>query len=162
MFPVVRNGNTQMGEMLYSDFKRRKDNPQTPAMMRKILNTGTTVTEEGIHLPPGSVMLNIDKFRIQRVVIKIAQELFFLDEGIYMPCKNCKDIRLCHNPLDVPELYRLSWNGAKGKAVHDAVFSYRGFKFENLYLISLLFWESVMFCCSFEYPLLLMNNCKTP
>lgn len=160
MLSIV-NDNAPIGQMIFSDLKRRKHKPQIQAVMRKILKTSTTVTEEGILLPPGCCMLNIDKIRIQRIVIKICQGLFFRDKKLYMPCKNCIDINLYSKLSDVPEFYELSWHGAESKAACNDVFSYRGFHFENLYVLSLLFWESVMFCCTFEYPLYNIN-CKIP
>jgi len=150
MYGVVQKNNQQVGQMIRRDFGRRTHNPQTPAMMRNILRTFTTVTEGGIHLPPGIVQFSVDQYRSQRVVIKIAQGLFYLDRGVHMPRKNCRDIRLCLDESDVPELYTLSWQGAESKMVCRDVFSFRRFEFENLHLFSMLFWESLMFCCAFE------------
>ena len=150
MYSIVGKNNQEMGQQILADFARRTHKPQTPAMIRNILKTSRTVTEGGIHLPPGVVQLSVDQYRSERVVIKIAQGLIYLDCGVHLPRENCKDIRLCIDESDVPELYSLSWQGADSKMVCVDVFSYRRFEFENLHLLSMLFWESVMFCCAFE------------
>jgi hypothetical protein len=149
MYYVV---NEQMGRSIHRDFARRTHQPQTPVMMRSILKTCTEITKGGIHLPNGIVQFSVDKYRAQRVVIKIAQGLFYLDCGHYMPRDNCRDIRLCVTESDIPEFYTLSWQGAEPKMVCHDVFSYRRFEVEQLHLFSMLFWESVMFCAAFEDP----------
>ncbi|MGA2797059.1 MAG: hypothetical protein ABSE63_05750 [Thermoguttaceae bacterium] len=153
MYGIVQKNSQQMGQTIFRDFARRTHKQQTPAMMRSILKTFTTVTSGGIHLPSGIVQFSVDQYRCQRVVIKIAQGLFYLDRCIHMPRENCKDIRICLEESDVPELYSLSWQGADSKMVCGDVFSYRQFEIETLHLFSLLFWESLMFCCAFEDPL---------
>jgi len=149
MYYVV---NEQMGRTILRDFARRTHCPQTPRMIRSILKTCTEITEGGIHLPNGVVRIPLDEYRTQRVVIKIAQGLFYLDCGHYMPRDNCKDIRLCVGESDIPEFHSLSWQGAELKTVCDDVFSYRHFEVQQLHLFSMLFWESVMFCAVFEDP----------
>ena len=88
---------------------------------------------------------------MQRVAIKIAQGLFYLDQKRFVPRENCKDIYLCEQVADVPEGY---WGCARAeeKSVLPAVFSYRRFEFENMHLFSMLFWEAFMFCAAFEDP----------
>jgi hypothetical protein len=150
MYGVVQTNNQRMGKQILADFARRIHKPQTPAIMRHIRKTFTTVTEGGIHLPPEVVQFSVDRYRSQSVVIKIAQGLIYRDCGVHAPRESCKDIRDCLDESNVPELYRLSWQGAESKTVCPDVFSYRRFEFENLHLLSMLFWESLMFCCAFE------------
>ena len=152
MYGIVKKNNEQMGQTIQNDLGRRTHRPQTPAMMRNILRTFKTVTEGGIELPPGLVEYSVDQHRCQQVVIKIAQSLFYLDCGAYMPRQNCKDLRLCLDESDVPEFYTMSWAAAESKMVCPEVFSFRRFEFDNLQLFSMLFWESLMFCCAFENP----------
>jgi hypothetical protein len=152
MYSIVGNNNQEMGQQILADFARRTHRPQTPAMVRNILKTSRTVTEGGIHLPPGVVQLSVDQYRSERVVIKIAQGLLYLDCGVHLPREHCKDIRLCIHESDVPEFYSLSWQGAGAKMVCPDVFSFRRFEFENLHLLSMLFWESLMLCCAFDDP----------
>jgi len=152
VYALVQKGNRTMGQVVHHDLLRRTSKPQTPAMVRSLLKEFRTVTEAGIHLPPGIVQFGLDKYRTQRVAIKIAQGLFYLDEKRYIPRANCKDIRLCEFESDVPELYQLSWRGADAKSVLPAVFSYWRFGFDNLHLFTMLFWEAFMFCVAFESP----------
>lgn len=135
---------------IHRDFARRMHQPQTPAIIRSILKTFREITKGGIHLPDGIVQFSVDKYRAQRVVIKIAQGLFYLDYGRYMPSDNCVDIRLCVTESDIPEFYTLSWQGAELKTVCHDVFSYRIFEVKHLRLFSMCFWESVMFCAAFK------------
>jgi hypothetical protein len=153
MYAVVRKNNEQMGQTILRDFSRRTHKPQTPAMMRNIRKTFTTVTEGGIHLPPGIVEFSVDKARSERVVTKIVQGLFYLDRGVHMPRHNCRDIRMCVDESDIPEFYTLLRQGAESKMVCRDVFSFRRFQFEDLHFFSMVFWESLVFCCAFEDPL---------
>jgi hypothetical protein len=152
MYPLVRDGNRAMAQVVHRDLKRRTNKPQTPAIIRSLLKEFRTVTEGGILLPRGMVQFNIDAYRVQRVAMKIAQELFYLDKDQHVPRANCKDIRLCESESDVPELYQFSWRGAEARAVLPAVFSYRRCEFDNLHLFSMLFWEALMFCVALERP----------
>lgn len=152
MSPIVGKNNPQMGKTIFADFARRTHKPQTPAMIRNILKSYSHVSNGGIYLPPGIVQFSVDKDRTQRVIIKIAQGLIYSDCDVYAPSENCKDIRLCSDKSDVPEVYSLSWQGAESKTVCQKVFAYRRFELENLHLLSMFFWESLMFCCAFEDP----------
>lgn len=152
VYPLVRKGNPAMGELFHRDLMRRTNKPQTPAMVRRLLKDFRSVTEVGIHLPPGIVAFDLDKHRMQRVVIKLAQGLFYRDQERYLPQQNCKDIRLCELESEVPELYQLSWQGAERRSVLPEVFSYRRFEFDDLHLFTMLFWEAFIFCAAFEDP----------
>ena len=152
IYPLVRNANGPMTQVVHRDLMRRTRRPQTPAMARKLLKDFHTVTKGGIYLPPGIVQFNLDKYRIQRVAIKVAQGLYYLDRQGYMPRANCKDIRLCELESEVPELYQLSWLGAEAKSVLPVIFLYRRFEFDNLHLFSMLFWDAFMICAAFEAP----------
>ncbi|MEK7793591.1 MAG: hypothetical protein AAB353_03635 [Candidatus Hydrogenedentota bacterium] len=150
--PFVNKGNHAMWHILHQDLVRRVNKPQTPAMARRLLKEIKTVSDGGIHLPSGIVYLKLEKYRMQRVAIKIAQGRFYLEHKRFLPRQNCKDIRLCETEADVPELYQFSWQVANAKSVLPAVFSYRCFLFEDMHLFSLLFWESFMICAAFENP----------
>lgn len=147
--PLVQQGNPHMGKTILRDLSRRRRKPQTPAMVRRIVKTARRVTEGGIHLPPGVVELAIDRRRIERVVIKIAQGLSCLDRHLFLPPRACKDIRLCTDEGAVPEMYALSWQVGPTRAVCEKVFSYRHFKLDDFHLWSMLFWEGFMFCTAF-------------
>lgn len=149
LYPLVADNNPIMGSVILRDFKRRAHKPQTPAMIRRILKTTTKVTEGGIHLPSGKIELSLDESRLQRVVIKIARGVLCLNDVAYIPESNCVDIRLCQSESEVIELYRLLWKASPLHGNYPKVFSYKYFHFDNNHLISLLFWESIMYCLCF-------------
>lgn len=176
LYFLVANANPAMADLILSDLERRAKKPQTPTLLRAILQTSGTTTGGGIVLPPPVVRLAADEYRIQQVAIKIGRCLFYRDHNRVMPYENCRDIRLCEREEDVPEVYRLSWELSKvtvnrlvqleptGNVVAmdaDAgaplgtcqqVFEYRTAYIEprRLHLYSMRFWEAFMFCMAFE------------
>ena len=178
LYPLVANVNPRTSEVLLDDLKRRAKKPQTPTLLRAILQTSQTTTGGGIVLPPGMVRLNVDEYRIQQVAIKIGRCLFYRDHKRFMPYENCKDIRLCEREEDVPEFYTLGWELSKVKVnrlvpsepcgnvvavdneagtpltVCRQVFEYRAAYIESKrsHLYSMRFWEAFMFCMAFEDP----------
>lgn len=148
----VLNQKPPITKHLMSDFHRRSQRPQTPALLRKILKEVSNITPGGIYLPNRIRQVQIDKYRIQRVVLKIVRGLFYIDNRSFLPLEKAKDIRFYSNNSDAPELYRLYWPYVKLRCVCPDVFSYKYFKFDNLHLYSLMFWETVMFCVAFENP----------
>lgn len=153
MHIVVQDNNPSMGQVLHMDLARRTHKPQTPAMLRNILKTFAPVTSGGIYLPPPLLRFEVDRYRAERVVLKIVRGLFFLDHGRHLPLENCKDIRLCLAKSDVPEIYARMWEAGPAKTICPEVFSYRHFEVKGLHLWSLLFWEAFMFCIAFQDPL---------
>jgi hypothetical protein len=164
----VLNKRPPITPHLIGDFSRRAGKPQTPAMTRRILKGVSNITPGGIHLPNGILQVEIDQWRVERIVLKIARGLFYIENKNFMPLQNAKDIRFCLNENEVPELYRLYWPAIKLTGVYPKVFSHKYFnarkysasgkhpELDKLHLYTLLFWEAVMFCVAFEYPLL--NN----
>ena len=150
MYAAVERCNQKMAKLIYDDLQRRADKPQTKAMARRLLKDFKKVTDGGIHLPDGIVQFAIDEYRIQRVTLKIAQGLVYLETNRYMPLENAKDIRLCLEENEVPELYQLSFKASPIKGACPQVFSYRYFKFDTNHLLSMFFWESFMFCTLFD------------
>lgn len=178
LFPLVANAGQRIAGVIFDDLKRRAAKPQTPALLRSILQSSKSVTDGGIILPSGTVRLDADEYRLQQVAIKIGRCLFYHDHKRFMPYENCKDIRLCESEEAVPELYSLSWNMSKvnvhdlvpvkpggimvvndpeagqPSAVCEHVFDYRAayLEEERLHLYTLRFWESFMFCMAFMAP----------
>lgn len=151
-FPLVTNANPEMRQLFDRELRRRAAKPQTQAMLRRLRRDFRRVTRGGLYMPRGMLVFELDKWRIQRVAIKIAQGLFFREFVRFLPRENCKDFRLSEHPTDVPELYRISWHGASAETVLPEVFSYRRLEFEDMQLLSLLFWKSFMVCMAFESP----------
>ena len=184
LYPLVANVNPRTADIIWDDLERRAKKPQTPTLLRGILQTEQTVTGGGIVLPPGMVRLDVDAYRLQQVAIKIGRFLFYRDHKRIMPYENCRDIRLCEREEDVPEFYRLSWELSKVKvdslvpsmpgevvvigdreagaplAACRQVFEYRPACIgpKRLHLYTLMFWEAFMFCMAFEDPDAVSHN----
>jgi hypothetical protein len=113
LYLLVANANPTMASIILGDLERRARKPQTRKLMRSILGTQRSTTASGVVLPRNFACLDVDKYRVQQVAIKIGQCLFFRDNQRYVPSENCKDIRLCESENDVPEMYQLSWELSK-------------------------------------------------
>lgn len=162
LFIEVLNKKPSITASLKNDFYRRADKPQTPALIRKISKGISNTTSGGIYLPHGIHQVEIDQLRIERVVLKIARGLFYIENNSFLPLQTAKDIRFCLNESEVPDLYKLYWPHVKIKGVYPKVFSYKYFntckfsladkcpELDKLHLYTLLFWEAVMFCVAFE------------
>ncbi len=151
MSAPVGRGNPSFYRIMHGDFARRAHKPQTPAMMRSILKTITTVTPGGIHLPRGLYQVMADEWRLNRVVIKIARGLFCLDHARFMPEGNCFDLRFCDEAEKIPEVYQFK-HPDQPKGACCEVFSYTHFDFDGKYFWVLCFWEAFAFCTAFADP----------
>jgi len=165
-FPIVQNANAKMASLLEAEIRRRSKSFQIPTLMRSVYKFGHDSLR-------GQPYLDLDKRRMDRIALKIARCLFYRDHTKVMPLDNCKDIRLCETPGDVPDFYTASWEldklrvadvpvnengiavpqGALGlpRAVLQEVFDYRLVHSPDLqlYLITLRFWQSFMYCMAF-------------
>jgi hypothetical protein len=173
LYPLVGDARPPIAEAMLDDLRRRAEKPQTPALIRDILRTKRTTMEGGIVLPPGKVAIDVDKYRVQRVAIKIGRCLFYRDQQRVIPLETCRDIHLCQSEEEVPEIYRLSWGWSKvnvpdcvpvepsGLLIADpesgkpagacnAVFSYRTACVNGMHVYSLMFWQAFMFCMLFD------------
>jgi hypothetical protein len=148
----VLNQKPPIEKALTDDFKRRSIKPQTPSMIRKILKETSNITPGGIHLPPNLYVTEIDRNRIEKVVLKIAQGLFYSKYNEFLPLERVKDFRFCLNEKEVPEFYKISWKATKPEGVYKPVFSYKHFYHSSykFQLYSVLFWDAVMFCVAVE------------
>lgn len=151
-YPLVGVQNPQMGQALLDDLRRRAKKPQSKGLIRRMLGECTNVSPGGIILPPTLVRVNFDIVRIQRVVVKIAQCIFYKDHGRFLPRAKCDHIEMCENPSDVQEIYALLCGGTEKKAVMKEIFCYWHEELDGTHLYSLLFWESFMFCLGFQEP----------
>ena len=153
LYPLVANANQHMAQTVLKDIGRRAEKPQSQTLIRGLLKTARTETEGGIQLPPGTVQMSANEYRIQRIAIKIAQGVFYLKHDHYLPHGNCKDIRICESEQDAPEMYSLSWGLAEMVTVCPRVFSYKTVSLDGMQFYSLLFWEAFMFCMVFDRPM---------
>jgi hypothetical protein len=150
--PLVQNANGDMGAIMLQDLRHRASKPQTQVLIRSLLNGCKTKSPGGVLMPPGTIHISVDAYRVQRVATKIACGLFYRHHLRFMPRGNCKDIRLCESPKDVPEMYTLSWHFGDAVTVCPKVFSYRTAAPDGHHFMSLLFWEAFIFCMAFDEP----------
>ncbi len=146
LYPLVANGNAPMANVIFSDFVRRSQKQQTPAMLRKIFAGASGVSAGGIVLPRGKIEVLVDEARIQRIAGKIARGVLFMARGVCTSESDIADMRLCEQETEVPEMYQLSWRATKKKGRYPQVFSYRHLPFEGHHILSLMFWGAFMFC----------------
>ncbi|MBN1806013.1 MAG: hypothetical protein JW837_12250 [Sedimentisphaerales bacterium] len=150
LYPLVANSNPDIAQVIFKDFARRSNNPQTPALIRKIFSDASRITEGGIILPANMVVINLDLYKIQRIAGKIARGVLFLSSKTFFPVSSIVDMRICEKESEVPEMYQLSWKVRPIKGSYPKVFSYRYFPFNEYHIISLLFWEAFMFCVTIK------------
>lgn len=81
LYPLVAKANPRMAEVIWDDLKRRAQKPQTPTLLRGIVKTARTSTEEGIVLPRGVVRMDADLYRLQQVAMKIDVAYFTATTG---------------------------------------------------------------------------------
>lgn len=148
---MVFSQNPEMGQILLNDIRDRAKNPQTRGLIRRFLKEAKSITSGGIHLPPGISYIQPDMVRVQNVVLKIAQCIYFKDHTKHLPRTWCKHIEICQTPQDIQPLFELMVH-AKPVYVMPKVFSYRHLYVDGTHLYSLLFWEGFMFCLAFEDP----------
>lgn len=148
----VLDTKSKISPALETDFKRRATRPQTPAMFRRILSETSNITPSEIFLPSGKYAISVDEIRIQTVVMKILQGVYYNRYNNFLALGRVKDLRMCIEESEVPELYRLSWQVTPQQGVYEPVFSYKFFSHESFEfeLCSMLFWEVVMFCLAVE------------
>jgi hypothetical protein len=152
LYAQVLNAKPKISPALAADFKRRAAKPQTPAMFRKILSETSNITPGGIFLPFGKYAISVDEIRVQRVVMKVFQGVYYNRYNNFLTLKRIKDLRTCIEEPEVPELYQLSWQVTPQEGVYKSVFSYKFFSHESFEfeLCSMFFWEAVMFCLAVE------------
>jgi len=150
-YPLVARQNEQMAQILLEDLKRRAVKPQTRKLLRRVLNACTTQSPGGILLPPPILRISYEAHRVHRIVIKVAQCLFYHDHSRFMPVTNCRHVELCQDPQDLQPLFALL-GATKEHSVVPAVFSYWHLELDGFHYYSLLFWKAFMFCTAFQNP----------
>ena len=145
LYPIVRENNTSVSGILYDDLKKKtKEEPQK-RFARTFLKNFSPRTKGGIYLPRGKYEYTIDGYRIQRVILKIVQGLFFYHNNIFLPIKKIMHYDLCLDENEVLEIFTISWKLSTLTYQCKQVFSYKYFSDENRHYWTLLFWDTVMF-----------------
>lgn len=146
LYPLVEKYNLKMGQINFNDISRRCKKPQLPKLIRGILKNASDKTKGGIFLPSRVIEISLDLYRLERIAIKIARGILFIETNKFLPLSNTIDIRMCEKESDVPEQYQLSWQGSQIKWECPEIFSYRYFLFDDLNLFTLFFWGAFTFC----------------
>ena len=134
------------------DLARRCQKPQSRTILRSIFSHASGVSKGGIVLPAHKVEFTVDLRRIQRIAGKVARGVLFLATQMYVPEVSIIDMRTCEEESEVPEMYRLSWQATKPEGSYLKVFSYKYMRFDEYYILSLLFWEAFVFCVTIKNP----------
>lgn len=150
-YALVGAQNEETGKMILDDLRRRMEKPQSRVIVGQMLKQCSKVSPGGILLPPGLIYFKYDPVRIQRVVIKIAQCLFYRDHRRHVPNENCRHIALYENPTDVPEMFAQLLLTER-QAVSPEIFCYWRAEFEGFHYYAMIFWAAFMSGAVFEDP----------
>ncbi len=153
LYPLVANNNPAMARAILRDLARRCQKPQSRTILRSVFSDVSGVTKGGIILPSHKVEFTADLYRIQRVAGKVARGALFLSTQMSVTEASIIDMRICEDESEVPEIYRLSWQTTKPEGSYLKVFSYKYMRFDEYHILSLLFWEALMFCVVIQNPL---------
>jgi hypothetical protein len=150
-YPLVGFQNEPMGQVMLDDIHRRAKKPQTPVLIRHMLQECKRATPGGILLPEGLIRVEYDLIRVQRVAVKIAQCLFYKDHQRFVSRKDCQHIELCESPTNLQAFFAHLCQ-TEMKTVEPAVFCYWHVELDGLHYYSMLFWGAFMFCMIFQDP----------
>jgi hypothetical protein len=89
--------------------------------------------------------------RIDRVVFKIAQCLFFKDQGRFLPKENCVYIKFFEDPVTIPSFFRELIHTAR-ESVDPRFFFYWHVEIESCHYYAMCFWGSFVFGMAFRDP----------
>jgi len=152
LMPLVINENSEMGKVLLDDLMERRKNPQTAAMIRRLLSEMKSNTPGGIVLPPSIRQFSVNPIRIQNVALKIAQCIYLKEQGHFLPKLPCKHCELVERIDDLQCLYRLLLEHVKPVSIAPDLFNYRYMCLDGVHLFGFMFWAGFMFCLAFDDP----------
>jgi len=151
LYPIVKESKASISDVVHSDLKNKTQEEPQKRFVRTLLKNFSVCTEGGIYLPKGKYEYSIDKCRIQRVILKIIQGLFFHHNQTFLPIEKIKHFDMCLDEGEVLEVFKISWQGSELTYRCEHVFSYKYFSDENRHYWTLLFWGAVMFTVMAEY-----------
>ena len=146
LYPIVAKNNPMMENFYFQDIRRRANQPQAPAKLRRILSTAVTVTEGGIHLPNGMRRLTLERERIENVVAKIAKGILFLSTERYFEEQQIICMDFYDKSSEISEQYKLALQMNPLAGVYPDVFAHSHLNFKDFRLLLMLFWKAFMFC----------------
>lgn len=153
LMPLVLNENAEgMGKVLLDDLRERKKNPQTAEMIKWLLGEMKSESAGGIILPPSIRRFTVNHVRIENVVLKIAQCIYFMEHGKFLPKFPCKHCELIEKIPDLQPLFRVLLENGKPYSVVPEVFNYRYLCIDGVHAFGFMFWAGFMFCLAFDDP----------
>ena len=131
-------------------------------LSKKVLGEFSTVTPEGIHLPPGLVAKKVDSDRCERVLWKIVRGLFFHEEGErVLPEATEKQINV-ESSDSLPQQYS-AFSELESRGRHPAIFDYRYWSGDldgfHAHIWGLLLWQKFLAVTTFHDPSCVCENC---
>lgn len=151
LFPIVRESKASISDVLYSDLKNKAQKEPQKRFAKTLLDNFSVCTDGGIYLPRGKYEYSINMYRIQRVVFKIIQGLFFYHNQMFLPTEKIKHFDMCLDDAETLEVFRISWQGSELTYRCKQVFSYKYLSDENRHYWTLLFWDAAMFTVMAEH-----------
>jgi hypothetical protein len=150
-YGLVGFENPDVGAIILDDLRRQTKNPQARNLIKRILRNCRNVSPGGILLPPSLVRFEPEVERIDRVVFKIAQCLFYKDQGRFLPKENCGYIRFFEDPIKIPEFFR-ELIKTKHESVDPRFFFYWHIDIEGCHYYAMAFWGAFVFGMVFRDP----------
>ncbi len=151
LYPIVKESKAPISDVVHRDLENKTHREPQKRFVRTLLENFSVCTEGGIYLPKGKYAYSIDEYRIQRVIFKIIQGLFFHHNQMFLPIEIIKHYDMCLDERGVLEVFKIAWQGSELTYRCKQVFSYKYFFDENRHYWTLLFWDAVMFTVMAEY-----------
>ena len=143
--------NSDKACQLIEEIKRRSRKKQSQRLLHMIQKEFADVTIGGIHLPDGIIVHNVNAARVDRIIRKIVQGLYYLEENKYLPHETAMWVQLYEKPNDMPDVFsKVFCETGSCKGVYPKAFSYRHLNIQNYSYWSMLFWDSLLFCLIFK------------
>jgi len=151
---LIVGDQSPSGFGMFLDFQRQvQRHPKHLKMIFNIMNGIRRITSSGLHLPPGTISITIDKNRFRRVVWKITRGLYFKQLGKVLPENHFHEYRHFGIEKDWPVFLRkffLEIPPDDGSSKTFASYSYLEEGTPNLRIFVFRFWEAEVFCTIFH------------
>jgi hypothetical protein len=149
-YSIHVNSNTN-AQHLISDIRRRTQSKQSQRLLQMIENEFSNITQGGIVLPSGTLVHNVNAPRVDRVLRKILQGLYYYEEKEFLPYETAMWIQPYEKPEDMPYYFnKIFCETGPCRGVCKKVFAYRYTNLESYSYWSMLLWDSLLFCIIFK------------
>jgi len=148
--------NSTSGRQLIEDIKRRSANEgqQSQKLLKMIQHEFSSITLCGIILPNGVTVHSVNAPRVDRVIRKILQGLYYYEEKKFLPHETPMWMQLYDDPNDMPNHFRKVFcETGPCRGIYPKIFSYRFNTIGRYSYWSMLFWDSLLFCIVFKLSL---------